>query len=206
MKLSDFFNFSKRAKRASETIAPGEYTPPFWEDDYLQIEIVPAENANFIIEEIRKIDDFTETVRTDHGYTDIYQRGSMTVKTQSRQISLSYFENILLGCQFVKAKHIRYDYTQVINCETGKTKAFGFPTFTIFCDRQGDIINNIWINHYGAGIDANQFNLIKKALHILGTEESLILIDWNSLELCDLANEQEIEKYLRGYLTTSGDV
>jgi hypothetical protein len=85
-----------------------------------------------------------------------------------------------------------------LNCETGRTKAFGFSNFTIFFDTEDEFVKNIWI-HIGLIVSAPQFDLIQDVLYTLGEECELLLIDWNSLELFDLADKTQIQKYLMGY-------
>ncbi len=82
-----------------------------------------------------------------------------------------------------------------LDCETGDTRAFGFSNFTIFFDIQGDFVKNIWIDIHLI-VSAPQFDTIQAALYFLGEECELVLIDWNSSELFDLAYKTQIEKYL----------
>ena len=122
----------------------------------------------------------------------------MPTSTITKEIRVDYLEKTLTSFQFQKAKHIRYGAKEVLNCETGNTKALGFSNFTVFFDEEGEFVQNIWID-IQLIVSATQFDLIQDALYSLGVECELVLVNWNSLELFDLANRNEIEKYLRGY-------
>ena len=198
MGLLSFFNFRKSEKSKKISFDPSEYVPSFWEDDYCQIEIVPSENRSFIQNQSDQIAVLAAKSRTDYGFTQTFGRGPMPVTTVSKEIRVDYFEKKLTDFKFQKAKHIRYDKNDILNCETGKTKAFGFSNFTIFFDTEDEFVKNIWID-IGLIVSAPQFNLIQDALYTLGEEYELVLIDWNSLELFDLADRNQIQKYLMGY-------
>jgi len=198
MGLFSFFKFSKAAKPATLTFDANEYVPAFWEDDYCQIEIVPFENKVFVLGQAIAIEDLTQKSKTDYGFTATFERDKMPVQTLSKKIRIKYLEQTLLGFQFRKAKHIRYNNSDILNCETDRTKAFGFSNFTIFFDTEEEFVKNIWI-HIGLIVSVTQFNLIETALYTLGEECGLILIDWNSLELFDMSDKTQIKKYLMDY-------
>jgi hypothetical protein len=198
MGLFSFLKFLKPDKPKQIEFATNEYVPSFWEDDYWQIEIVPYENKTFIQKQAGQIDELASKSKTDYGFTATFGRGPMPVTTVSKEIRVDYLERTLTGFQFQKARHIRYDKNEVLNCESGKTKAFGFSNFTIFFDTEDEFVKNIWID-IGLIVSAPQFDLIQNALYTLGEECELVLIDWNRLELFDLADRTQIQKYLMGY-------
>ncbi len=191
--------FSFLKLRSSEQVpTPGadssEYIPSFWEDDYCQVEIVPLENKTFINKQFGQIEDLSAKSKTNYGFTDTFVRGPKPTPTISKEIRVDYLESLLSRFQFLKAKFIRFE-KEILNCETGSTKAFGFPSFTIFFDTKGEFVKNIWV-HIGIIISAPQFDNIQSALYALDEECELMLVDWNSLELFDLADQTQIEQYL----------
>lgn len=195
MGLFSFLNFLKTDKTQKIEFAPNEYVPSFWEDDYCQIEIVPSENREFIKRQSQQIDELASNSRTGYGFTETFGRGPMPVTTLSKEIRADYFEKTLTDFKFQKAKHIRYDKSKILNCETGKTKAFGFSNFTIFFDTEDEFVKNIWLGT-GLIVSAPQLDLIQDTLYTLGEECEFILIDWNSLRLYDLADRKQIQDYL----------
>jgi hypothetical protein len=195
MRLLSFLKFLKINKAITPEFDLNEYVPSFWEDDYCQIEIVPAENTAFILAQAKQINDLAQETSTDYGFTEAFERDSMPTTTLSKEIRIDYLENTFSGFQLQKAKYIRYDKNKILNTETGTTKAFGFPNFTIFFDTKNEFVKNIWIN-IPAFVSVTEFDLIKEALYSLGEECGLVLIDWNTLELFDLADQKQIQKYL----------
>ena len=198
MGLFSFLKFRKSDNNKKILFDPGEYVPSFWEDDYCQIEIVPSENKTFIQKQCEQIDGLATKSRTNYGFTETFEKGTMSVTTASKEIRIDYFEKTLTDFKFQKARHIRYDKNEILNCETGKTRAFGFSNFTIFFDTEDELVKNIWVG-IRLIVSAPQFDLIQDVLYTLREECELILIDWNSLELIDLADRNQIQKYLMGY-------
>ncbi|OQP46211.1 hypothetical protein [Niastella populi] len=197
MGLFSFLKFRK-SNKSPLRFDPGEYVPSFWKDDFCQIEIVPIENKSFIQKQIGQIEDLSEKSGTGYGFTETFIRKPMPTPTISKEIRIDYLERTLTGFQFQKAKHIRFDKSEVLDCESGNTKAFGFYNFTIFFDTEEEFVKNIWIC-INLIVSVPQFDLIQAALYTLGEECELILIDWSGLEFFDLADKRQIQKYLMDY-------
>lgn len=195
MGLLTFFKFLKGKTTHQIEFDLNEYIPSFWEDDYCQIEIVPSKNRDFIQKQAQQIDKYAAKSRTAYGFTETFGRSSMPVTTLSKEIKVDYFEKILTDFKFQKARYIRYNKSEILNCETGKTKAFGFSNFTIFFDTEDKFIKNVWVITELI-VSAPQFDLIQDTLYTLGEECELVLIDWNCLQLCDLADRNKIQDYL----------
>ena len=198
MRLFDIFKILRQRTTAKNEFKADSYLPSFWEDDYCQIEIAPVENKEYILKTIGQISDLANNSRTDFGFTETFGRGQMPVKTYSKEIRTDYLEKLLTGFQFEKAKSINYDSHKILDCETGPTKAYGFTNFTIFFDTQDEFVKNIWLS-ISLIVSVRQYDLIKSALYYLGEECEMVLIDWNSLELFDLRDRTQIDKYLNDY-------
>ncbi|WP_324673598.1 hypothetical protein [Hymenobacter sp. GOD-10R] len=198
MRILSFIKRLSKSKAVPVPVDPNGYLPSFWEDDYCQIEIVPWENKEFIEEQIRRTNNSTVKLRDEHGFTKIFERSSMPITSLSKEFRIDYWENALVGFGFIKAKYIRYDSGEIIDCKKSNTKAYGFTNFTIFFDIEDEFVKNIWLS-IGVLDSAKQFETIKLALYCLGEEYEFILIDWNSLELIDLRNRVKIDKYLMAY-------
>lgn len=197
MRLFSFLKFFDTTTEKTD-FTPNEYIPTLWENNYCQIEIVPAENENFILKQSEQIGELASKSGAEYGFTESVERGAMPVPTMLKKIRVEYLENILNNLQFHKANHIRYQANKIFDCESSKTKAYGFSNFTIFFDIEREFIKNIWID-VGLIVSAPQFELIQEAFYALGTECKLILIDWNSLELLYLTDKNQIQKYLLDY-------
>lgn len=201
MKILDFFRIFKR-KIASKT-KRNAYLPLSWDDDYCQIEIVPAENRESIENRITEVKILAEQSREGLGFTEIFEVGQMSITTFSKEILTEPLSQLLTNYKFEKAKSINYVGYKIANCETTSTKAFGFSNFTIFFDTEEEFVKHIWLSINATAsrteISREQFKLIKDALYSLGEEYEMVLADWNSLQLIDLSNKNQIDKYLNGY-------
>lgn len=175
-----------------------ENLPSFWEDDYCQIEIVPRKNIEHIEKSIKQIDEFTEKTRTENGFTDIFMREDLPFPTINEELRTDYFEKLLAEKGFEKAMKIRYDGYTIIECSKTTSNAYSLPCFNFFYDCNDEFINNIWIST--SLITSNDhFNKILEALYELGESCEMVLINWNSSELIDLADRNQIKEYLMSY-------
>lgn len=75
MKILDFFRIFKR-KIASKT-KRNAHLPLSWDDDYCQIEIVPAENRESIEKRITEVKILADQSREGLGFTEIFEVGQI---------------------------------------------------------------------------------------------------------------------------------
>lgn len=195
--LSIIKRFRKKDSKTLDSNSK-DYLPTFWEDDFCQIEIVPAENLDYIKEQITQIDSLSQKANDGFGFKEIHGRDSMPLSTLTREIRIDYFEKVLESFEFQRAKQIRYDADKLLDCQNGKIKALGFNSFTIFFDFDEEFVKNIWISN-GLIVSTKEYDCIRSVLYILGEECNLILIDWNSLKVTDLKDKTQIDKYLMDY-------
>lgn len=198
MKLLDIFKMFGQKNTSKNEVKANSYLPSFWEDDYCQIEIVPFENKEYILKTIEEIYDLGNNSRTDFGFTETFARGQMPLSTYSKEIRINYLAKLLTGFEFEKAKSIHYESHKILDCETGLTKAYGFSNFTFFFDTENEFVKNIWLS-ISLIVSVKQYDLIKSALYCLGEECKMVLVDWNSMELFDLRDRKQIDKYLNEY-------
>lgn len=190
--------FDKIFGRKTNPKMEDENLPSFWEDDYCQVEIVPRKNIEHIKKSIKQIDEFTEKTRTEYGFTDIFMREGLPFPTINEELRTDYFEKLLTEMCFEKATKIRYDGNTIIDCSKTTSNAFSLPCFNFFYDCNEEFIKNIWIST--SLITSNEhFNNILEALYELGESCELVLIDWNSSELIDLTDRNQIKQYLMSY-------
>lgn len=81
------------------------------------------------------------------------------------------------------------------------TIAYGFPNFTVFVSTYDDdeLVKVIWLHVYSLIMHVWQREAITNALYDLGTSTDLVLADWNSLELYDLSDKKDIDRFLQDY-------
>ena len=193
MKLQQFLNYFK-SNKGNDT----EYVPTRWEDDYCQIELIPQENLLFVKQQINEASFFAEEHKTEFGYTDVFIRKKNPTPTRSKEIRADYLRSTLILFQLPELTNIRYEGGEIISHRGAKTQAFGFLNFTLFFDIEGEFVKNIWII-LGSIIATGKFDLILSALYYLGEETDLILVDWNSDEIVDIKNKNQIKEYLMGW-------
>lgn len=198
MSLFSFFNFLTSDKRKKISFDPTECVPAVCDGDYCQIELVPAENRYFIQKQLEKGEDLRAKSRDHLDSTATSGRASFPITTVSKEIRVDSFEEELTGFGFQKAIRIRYNQNEVVRCETGSVMAFGSSNFTIFFDKEGEFVKNIWVN-IGLIVSGPQLDLLRAALYNLGQGYELVLIAWNSKELFDLADRNQVRKFLMDY-------
>jgi len=198
MGLFSFFKSSKFDKIAAPSFDPNGYVPILWEDGYRQVEIVPIENKDFVLQQIEEIRDLARKSRTSNGFTAAFQRKEMPVPMLTKEIRTDYLEETLLRFQFQKAKRIRCENGEILDCEKGKTKAFEFSSFTLFFETEDEFVKHIWMRS-GLIVSEAQLDSIEAALYTLGEECEFMLVEWDSLAFYDLANKSDIQKYLMDY-------
>lgn len=187
--------FEKLFRRQAKVKTEAKNLPSFWEDDYCQIEIVPRKNVEHIDATVKQIAAFTEAKNTAFGFTDVFVRKGLPFSTLGQEFRVDTFESFLSSKGFVKREQILYNGRTVIDCSRDSSNAFSLSNFLIFYDCQGDFIKNIWISNSHI-VSNDQFKIILETLYDLGESYEFVLVDWNSLELVNLADKKQIKEYL----------
>lgn len=175
-----------------------EDLPSLWEDDYCQIEIASRKNIQHIQFTIKQIEEFTEKVKTDYGFTDIFARKDLAFPTLNEELRVDSFEDFLNEKGFKKAQKIYYQGHKIIDCSKYTSNVFSLSSFHIFYDGHDEFIKNIWIS-ISFNTSISHGDKIIEALYELGEGHELVLIDWNTSELIDLTDKKQIKNYLRSY-------
>ena len=163
----------------------------YHEDDYRQVEIVPIENFNELIKQAENVQDFAEKHFDGGGYTDIMVREDNRLKLKERGIRPSELDLILSELPIKKFTEVS---TGIRPGEMKSENTFGYGENYngIFFDFDSDSVRGIWI----AGSPKINKEKLTIALNEIGNKWNLLLMDWNSLEIVDLKNKEQIEKYL----------
>lgn len=163
----------------------------YHEDDYRQAEIVPAENFNELIKQAENVQDFAEKHFDGAGYTDMMVREDNGIKLKERGIKSVELDLILSGLPIKKSTEVS---TGIRPGEMKSKNTFGYGENHngIFFNFESDIVTGIWIS---GSIPADNEKVIE-VLNKIGQEWNLLLMDWNTLELVDLKNREQIKKYL----------
>jgi hypothetical protein len=163
----------------------------YHEDDYRQVEIVPFENFNELIKQADNIQDFAEKNFDGVGYTDIMIREDNGLKLKERGIPVTELEKVLLNLSLPKKTSVT---TGIRPGEmiSKNTLGYGENCDGLFFQFESDIVSSIWI----AGTIPTDKDKVIDTLHALGHKWHLLLMDWNSCELVDLKNKEQVIKYL----------
>lgn len=163
----------------------------YHEDDYRQVEIVPFENFNELIKQADNIQDFAEKNFDGVGYTDIMVREDNGLKLKDRGIPVTELEKVLLNLSLPKKTSVTTGI-RAGEMVSKNTWGYGENCDGLFFQFESDIVSSIWI----VGTIPTDKNKVIDTLHVLGRKWNLLLMDWNSCELVDLKNKEQVIKYL----------
>lgn len=194
--LLKFFRGARTTKQKSDS---SEYMPFLWEDDYCQVEIVPAENREYIFRSFDQIESISSRSATEYGYTEIFMRGKMPAPTSLEELRVDYLCDLFKKYTLCEYEKISYCGEKIIDCKTSSTKAYGFPGATIFFEAGNEFINSLWLSIYNY-VSAKHLDIICSALSDLGEDTEWILVDWNRNEVINLSDRGAIGHYLKSYL------
>ncbi|MCR6640084.1 MAG: hypothetical protein NVV82_14125 [Sporocytophaga sp.] len=176
---------------------PTKYPPAnsgsifYHEDDYRQVEIVPSENFNELIKQADNIQDFAEKNFDGIGYTDIMAREDYGLKLKDRGIPVAELEKVLLNLSLPRKTSVTTGISpgEMIS---KNTLGYGENYDGLFFQFESDIVSSIWI----VGTIPTDKDKVIDTLHVLGLQWNLLLMDWNSCELVDLKDKEQVIKYL----------
>ena len=169
----------------------------FHEDDFCQIELVPAENWEYCAREMGNVSAFSAEHRAPEGigWTDVYLRNAEPVGLIQSALTVEMVAGLL-------APHLEsFDLVETgygSHAEECKhTYAYGFDAGSvIYFSEQVGIVNHIWLGLDGPPSD-RQAALIQ-AMATLNQRVPLILVDWGSESLLRLADQDSLKTYLLG--------
>lgn len=165
------------------------------EDLYLQVEFVPRENSNDLSSENDAIKEFADKHRDGIGFTDVYVRDEQKIKTSSRNIRLDEFEELVLKSGLTKLDSVYTGYGNYKEKCTA-TNAYKIDNAAIFCDYDGNLVKNIWIDGFRFNAESKHINIMVNSLHEIGEHWNLILNDWDLSETIDLKSKEQIQAYI----------
>lgn len=172
-----------------------EHSIFFHEDFYREIELIPQANFFSIVS---KLDSKTNQDEQDNnGFISITVRKEQKIKTEDLNIQFVSVKKNLKEFIIDEFKIVKTGYSDTITIKKN-TVAFGFERIAIFFElTPSNIVKNIWlcqsIDLPKISISNNLFN----ALHRLGIEYNLILVDWNEEVAVRLSSADAVQTYLK---------
>jgi hypothetical protein len=167
-----------------------------WEDDYCQVEVISASNYDLVKRQTIEAIDFGNAHFNGIGFTALYQRENIPYPISQLLIPIENFEAILAENSFIRIDKIYYQYEGLVNHAEDVTRAYGDDDFSIWAEVKERILTNIWITSRGANTD-DRIIKATSILNTMGEKYQLILVDWNSCEVIDLKEINEVKAYLK---------
>jgi hypothetical protein len=166
------------------------------EDDIAQIEIVPFDGLEYCTQEMREVEAFSEKHRdpSGFGWSKVYIREEAKAKLSDLNVDLSAIQTILAQA-----------YETFDEVETGysshreplaNAQAYGEHLGVVFYVLSAsEKVTDIWASI--AIHTVEQRKQLAKVLSELGSMAPLILCDWSLGSIVNLADDGDIERYLR---------
>jgi hypothetical protein len=193
------FGFIKRKKKKSIDKDAFYYH----EDFYLQIEIIPRENFDFVSSESKKISEFGESYRDGLGFTDIYVRKDNKFKTIDKKVNSSEIFNALESAGLERIKKIQTGYSTYIE-DCNSTIGYGNKNFAILIDLESECVKDIYLMQYQ--LNDNDLELLTAALIAIGRELDFIIVDWELSKIIDLKSTAQVISYVHGEETNESEI
>lgn len=168
----------------------------YHEDDFRQVEILPAENRERLESEIKEIETRFSGNTDSSGFSEVFIRTDYEKTPLSqRQINPNDLEKILSGIGLERITHVLTGYGQHHRVLHNDCVAFGKDYTAVYYDFKDRVVQNIWLtNHWH--MDKNTLAVM---LYDLGMQWDLLLQDWSLGVTIDLKDWNSIEQYLQTY-------
>ncbi len=169
----------------------------FHEDDYCQVELLPAAAHGYCLNEMARIDEFAMAHRDGPGFTDVYMRGESPVALASVSLTLADLRSTI-GAVLTPFDQVVTGYSSHReSCRS--VNAWGLDdAAAIFAGvGEADLVESVWFSLHG--VPAECIGEWCRALISLPRSTELVLADWNSSEVVPIDDELALAAYLRGY-------
>ena len=165
------------------------------EDFYLQVELIPLENSEYLEKENEAVIDFSKEHSDGYGFADIYVRNEVKTKTTKRNIKVEDFEELVTNIGFIKKRNVYTGYsTYRVKCDN--TNAYSIDGAAIYCDYKNGVIENIWIDNFRFNQESQYINEMVECLYKVGNQWDLTLNDWDLAEKVNLMDKSAIRIYI----------
>lgn len=166
----------------------------FHEDDYCQVEVLPASNLAHCLTEMGLIDEFAAAHSVPGGFTDLYVRGEARQPVSSFGITLAELQ-VALDPLLPKFTQVYTGYGSHQELCSGAI-AWGIPRgVTIFASiNKENVIGAIWLLFHA--IPPDQLDLWRRVFRSLPRADDLLIADWNVSKVVPLADESALAAYL----------
>lgn len=168
----------------------------YHEDEFCQVELLPAENRERLKAENEEIENRFSENADGKGYSDVYIRNDFEkILLAQRQINPNDLEKILSGIGLERISQVMTGYGQYHRVLHNNCVAFGKNYTAVYYDFKERVVQNIWMtDHWSMNREA-----LTVMLYDLGMQWDLLLQDWELCVTVDLKDWNSIEQYLQTY-------
>jgi hypothetical protein len=169
----------------------------FHEDDYCQVEILPANAHGYCLREMGQIDQFADAHRDGPGFTDVYMRGEPPAPLSSLGATLADLRSTI-GAVLAPFDQVFTGYSSHRE-PCGSVHAWDIDDSAAVFAKIGeaDVVQSVWFSLHG--VPTEEIGEWCRALACLPHAFEMILTDWNSRDVLLLKVDQRLALYLRGY-------
>ena len=164
-----------------------------WEDDYLMLELLPIENIEFVKAETNRINDFSQEHFEGTGFTDITPIGEKPIKTIEKLIKIEEVENIITKAGLDKISQFHMQGVGLLQDDRAPL-GFGTTKFALMCDKQKDLLKNIWLT--GHKDTQEEKEKLVDTLLLFGQSFNFIAVNWYSGEYYNLVERYNVEDFV----------
>lgn len=165
------------------------------EDDWGMAELLPSENLAFLHEERERLDAFSAAHFDGTGWTDIVVRAPEPTPITSRAIPYARLAE-LFGSLLPAAERVEIGYSSHREPCPG-CFAFGRSyDFALYGSVKDGIVTALSLYMHAPSFDAALRQKLAAAFGMLGGEYRLVLVDWQSSRIVDLADQVGVAHYL----------
>jgi hypothetical protein len=168
----------------------------FHEDDYCQVEVLPASARGYCLREMGLIDEFAEAHWDGAGFTDMYVRGQPPMPLASLGTILAEWESALgpLVPRFTQVLTGYSSYREPCPSVVGWGVSDSQAVFAGVDEAK--VVGPVWLSLNG--VTAERVGLWSRLLRSLPRAAELLIADWSASQVVPLAEEPALEAYLRG--------
>lgn len=173
---------------------PAERSVYFHEDDYCQIELLPAAARQHCVSQMGIIDDFA--ARHDDGgmgFTSIYVRPDAPHTFAELRIATTAFSNAIT--QHLPAYDSVFTGYSTHRELCQSTLAWGDDSFTFFADQKADVIQHVWLSL--GTFSSAEAERLTHALRALPSSGNILLADWSWSLVAMLSDPASLHEYLQ---------
>ena len=164
----------------------------FHEDDYCQVEVLPATNYEFCRNQLGEIESFSTKHDTGFGWTDMFIRSDAPTELKSAGLLESEVESEL-ATYLPKYDRVFTGYSTYRE-ECKNTIAFGVnDNFVMYADIGHGVVTKLWLTIYGL-----QDSDIANAQRLIDylSRSHLMLVDWSMSAIVAFADSNAVGQYL----------